>query len=159
MCEIKRLKKECEACDGTGISGIFNKKNNIGIVCTNCNGNGYNVIEYKEFSGKRKKARGVKYVCDYVYGTLINDIKNKPGHGVIPYDDWLEGKPFPAPEEFACPACYLQFEDYDKKCSFMEKFGCVGRGMKRSEPFLSCNQYLHKEECWKYAKEHGYIEE
>ncbi|MDD3341197.1 MAG: hypothetical protein PHN72_03235 [Bacilli bacterium] len=43
--QLKReLKCTCSSCDGTGIYKLFSKKEDVGVICTDCNGLGYQVF-------------------------------------------------------------------------------------------------------------------
>jgi hypothetical protein len=56
------IKTECESCGGTGLYVGFAEAPGTAAMCATCDGTGCNTIQYKEWSGRRKGRRGIKFV-------------------------------------------------------------------------------------------------
>ncbi len=52
---------ECDACRGSGLYRGFCEGDGEAVVCVRCGGKGWVVIEYTEFTG-RKRRKGVKTI-------------------------------------------------------------------------------------------------
>ncbi|GAI09490.1 unnamed protein product [marine sediment metagenome] len=147
---------ECEDCKGTGIYRGIGEGGGFGVVCHSCGGTGeqYPVITYRDFEG-RQTIPELKRVLQTNpgIGAGVNEERGLTleSFGGMPYEDWLQGKPFPPGSEmrgFTCPAWWYQSADYNKKPKWDE---CVISGT-----FSSCEHFPCKERCWeKWDKEFG----
>lgn len=140
---------ECTTCKGTGLYVGMGERCGAAVVCHQCKGTGCHkrVIEWDDFE-QRKERDDVRRVLKTNPGICVGEDKEKgpllEDFGGMPYEDWLEGKPFPPKSEmrqFCCPAWWYQSEAYGKKPKWDE---CIAVGT-----FASCKQFCNKEQCWK----------
>lgn len=137
----------CKSCKGTGLYIGMGERDGSAVVCHTCSGTGCHHFkhEYEEFTG-RKQSENVKRVFEANPGICIGENKGKlslSDFGGMPFDDWSEGKPFPAGSEnrkYTCPAWWYQSTNYDPKPDWPE---CIVCGS-----FSSCYKFDKKHECW-----------
>ena len=151
MKHIWKQKAKCDSCDGTGIYRGLGEKRMVGVVCHNCRGTGCREIkiEWEDFDG-RIKEDDIKRVVEINPGIIINA---DPKFGGMPYEDWLQGKPFPPKSEdreYCCPAWWYQSANYKLKPDWDWCREALGMG------FSSCPHFKKKGPCWeRWDKEFG----
>lgn len=149
--------EKCRACKGTGVYIGMAEREGAAVVCYKCKGTGcfHFVHEYEEFTG-RQNSPDAKRVFQTNPGIMIGEPKDGSlklaNFGGMPYEDWLQGLPFPGKSEmrkFACPCWWYQSADYSKKPRWKE---CNVWGL----PFSKCSHFATKEKCWeRWDKEFG----
>jgi len=136
----------CPSCKGTGLYVGMGERNGAAVVCHKCNGTGcYRYVHTFEPFEKRRKREKVKRVYETNPGICIGEGREcrLEDFGGMPFEKWLEGKPFPKRSEnrkYTCPAWWYQSADYDKKPRWDE---CIGCGS-----FSRCGSFSKKEKCW-----------
>lgn len=139
---------QCESCKSTGLYVGIAEREGFAVVCYHCRGTGkkHAIIEYDDFNGKGKR-ENVTRVLQVNPGIVagVNPAKGATleSFGGMPYQDWLDGKPFPPLSEmrqFTCPAWWYQSANYKKKPSWHQ---CMIGGT-----FHSCEHFATKEKCW-----------
>lgn len=147
--------ESCKGCGGSGLYIGMAEKDGAAIVCHNCNGTGcyHFEHEYDPFEGRRKAPRNpVKRVYEANPGIVIGEDKGfkLEDFGGMPYEDWVEEKPFERGMEnrkYTCPAWWYQSADYKRK-PYWDECSCAGC-------FSSCKHFLNKEKCWERFDEEG----
>lgn len=152
--QIIEFDEQCKSCDGTGLYVGLAERDGAAVICHTCNGSGCHHVkfEYQDFDGIKIRKR-VKRVFEIGVGIAIGE-----GNGIhledfggIPYQDWVDGKPFPIGSEnrkYVCPAWWYQNADYKKKPDWEE---CIGIGS-----FSNCSSFSCKNKCWdRFDKENG----
>ena len=133
------IEVECTACSGTGIYVGMREGHGLGVVCAKCHGTGAQTLTFRRFTGRRRRC-DIKRVIAYNPGVVLTaDVA-----GGMPYEDWVNNKPFPPRSEVreVCPLLWYQKVDYDNRPSWQ---GCrveLGGNIK------DCPSYAHKEACW-----------
>ena len=139
---------ECESCHGSGIYCGIAEGGGFGVVCHTCDGTGqvHRVIIYSDFEGKNILL-DVKRVLQTNPGIGLGESEERgltlESFGGMPYQEWLEGQPFPPKSEmrqFTCPAWWYQSANYNRKPAWD---WCRPRGA-----FSSCDHFKEKEKCW-----------
>jgi len=140
---IWRQEAKCKYCGGTGIYKGFAEQGTVGVVCNKCNGTGKVEIkiEWEDFKG-RVKREDITRVAQCNPGICIDE---DPRFGGMPYDDWLDGKPFPPKSEnreFTCPAWWYQTANLESKPDWDECYQNLG------SRFSACPLFKRKHLCW-----------
>ncbi len=137
----------CPSCEGTGLYIGFAENNGAAIVCHTCKGTGCHhvKIEYEDFEQKVSH-KTAKRVFQSNPGIGIGSGKgySLSDFGGMPYNDWINGNPFPNQSEmrkYSCPAWWYQSADYKKKPDWKE---CEIGGT-----FSGCASFKNKDKCWK----------
>ena len=141
------IEVECDACGGTGISGM-GEDNRTGVICYQCEGSGKSEISYEEFTGRKRK-KWIKHVYQCNPGVKVGGA-DPARFGGMSYKDWLSGKPFPEKSEnreCTCPAWWYQTADYNLKPEWDE---CLVVGA-----FSLCPHFEHKASCWARFDQEG----
>lgn len=86
---MPKIQTECGSCGGTGVYCGFAEPKGVGVVCLGCNGTGCATVEYKEFTGLKKR-KGVDTVR-LSRGTFIATGVGPAGSSVT-YQEFLDGK-------------------------------------------------------------------
>ena len=141
---------KCASCKGTGLYVGMAERNGAAVVCHTCDGAGrrHVVIEYEDPEPLERKA-AVSRVFETNPGIVIGNGKEGEyqlsDFGGMPYDDWFNGKAFPAKSEnrrFTCPRWWYQSADYKKAPEWDECYCSLG------STFSSCTYFKTKERCW-----------
>lgn len=137
---------ECDSCHGTGLYIGCSERCGASVVCSTCSGTGRKPISYVPFS-KRQNTTKVKRVFRTNPGIQIgeNDKIKLTDFGGMPYEDWKDGKPFPAKSEmrkFACPKFWYDRVDSSKTPKWKECMDSLGYC------YTDCKCYEQKQKCW-----------
>lgn len=89
MAKQKKVKTECQACDGTGLYQGFCEAKDEAVICIYCVGTGCDTLYYKPFV-KRKGRRGIKKVS-WSRGGFIATGVGSVGD-TISYREFAKGK-------------------------------------------------------------------
>lgn len=143
---------QCSSCGGTGVYVGICERDGAAVVCHSCDGTGkgHIRIEYEDFEGRRVNSK-IERVFETSSGIVIGTGNGKfklSDFGGMPYQDWLDNKPFPKESQmrqFSCPRWYAQSTNKDKpdwkECTLVGAFS-------------GCDHYPNKDKCWKrYDKE------
>jgi len=136
----------CTSCKGSGVFVGLAERDGISVICTECTGTGCvsHRIEYEPFRNRRTRTdvtRVLRSNPGICCGT--NNSLKLTDFGGMPYDDWLNGEPFPPKSEMrvhSCPAWWFQCVDYSKKPRWAE---CLVGGF-----FSACKHFADKAGCW-----------
>jgi hypothetical protein len=149
--------EKCQKCNGTGLYCGISERDGAAVVCYQCDGTGKNrfVHEYEEFT-EREKAENVKRVYQTNPGICIGE--NDSGltledFGGMPYQDWLDEKPFERGMEdrkHTCPRWYYQGLNLGLAGCRTKFAWCKGR---LGDCFSNCVRFKDKEKCWKQFDE------
>lgn len=146
--KIVEFDEKCTSCKGTGVYQGMGERDGFAVVCHKCDGTGcfHYKHEYEDFT-ERKAKDGVRQVLEVNPGICAGVGKDGKytfsDFGGMPYEDWLQGKPFSQGTEmrrFTCPAWWYQTADYKRKPEWDE---CIGCGS-----FSGCSHFSDKAECW-----------
>jgi hypothetical protein len=80
---------DCQSCDSTGIFRGFSEPAGVGVVCLDCEGNGFRTITIKRFL--KRKLRTDVNIVRRSRGRMIA-FGTGPTGGSITYEEFLEGK-------------------------------------------------------------------
>ena len=138
---------ECEACKGTGLYVGLAERTGAAVVCHDCSGTGARTVtlHWKDFT-ERKRRPNVIRVFEVNPGIVIGASVQSglKDFGGMPYDDWLQGKPFPPQSEdreHTCPAWWYQTADYTRKPDWKKCWAC--------NTFSKCSHFGTKDACWR----------
>lgn len=139
--------QECGSCGGTGLYVGMAERDGAAVVCRTCDGKGHYTFthKYRSFTNLKKRG-GVERVFAAACGICIGTGKGRftlEDFGGMPYEDWLNGRPFPPQSEmraFVCPGWWFQSVDYKRKPKWAE---CAVGGA-----FSGCAGFAAKEKCW-----------
>lgn len=87
--KTKRIKIQCDACEGSGVYQGFAEPPGEAVVCLPCEGDGWYWFRYKPFEGRRRR-RGIKRVS-LSRGNFIVTGVGALGES-ISYSDFCKGK-------------------------------------------------------------------
>lgn len=141
----KSVKHECNSCGGTGLYVGFAERDGAAVVCSSCNGKGWEEFFYTEFT-ERKLKEGVTRVFQTNVGVLIgqNSTFKLSDFGGMPLEYWLSGKEFGIGTENRISSCPLQWAQATRReePDFPECSSCIGM------LFKDCDFYPEKSKCW-----------
>lgn len=81
------LKVQCETCFGTGVIPCEDKT--VGILCFNCNGRGYEILNYIPFAGRQPTSGILKIKKAYTFAEFLKN-EGSDTEVVIPIVDALK---------------------------------------------------------------------
>lgn len=169
----KRVRCVCGSCKGTGIYKGMTEKDDLGVICYNCNGTGNYILNIEDnMQLVRDNQNGVVYVVEdgvITHSTeLFEELKRREDvnyvmyatsrvfsptwlfeHGaseinVIRYEEFLNGMlPLPM-REYTCPGYMIQNYGNNK---YNTEYNCYDHGAYGSHPFSDCSLYGTME-CW-----------
>lgn len=145
MSEEFRVKHECGSCNGTGLYVGMGEHDGAAVVCSRCEGVGWQKSTFKKFTG-RKNREGIVRVFQANPGTRIweDGMIKLSDFGGMPFADWVSGKPFTRGMEDrsrSCPAWWAQSTG-GRGPGWVECRRMIGR------PFSSCERFCCRETCW-----------
>ena len=155
MKKVFEVKEKCRACNGTGLYYGMGEGGGIAVVCHDCKGTGefHFRHEYEDFAGRIKREDIIQVAQTnpgYKLGAVNGSIAWVGG---MPYEEWLNNKPFAEGmemREITCPCWWYQCTDYDRKPDWNECLSSLGRS------FSGCKHFETKEKCWeRWDKENG----
>ncbi len=78
------IKQECEVCRGTGLYSGFMEPKGVAVICRVCDGKGWHIHRYNEFTGRKKK-EGIRSII-----RELNNAERKAGEsGTMSYEEFL----------------------------------------------------------------------
>lgn len=143
---------KCPRCKGTGLYKGVAERDGFAVVCFHCKGAGHLVLklEWEDFGG-RVPMKNVETVLECNPGIVVASDRKLAPFGGMPYDDWADGKPFPARSEmrnYTCPAWWSQCAPGNTFEKWPECWDSIGRS------FSECKFFGHKAACWaRYDRE------
>lgn len=85
------VKVQCSDCNGTGLYVGFAEPPGTAVVCLRCNGKGWTILSYAEFTGRKRK-KGVAKVCISSGNFLTSGVGPKKGTDMT-YDEFERAFP------------------------------------------------------------------
>ena len=144
----------CESCNGSGLYIGMAEKDGAAIVCHSCKGEGHKhvVIRYRSPETRKRNMHAKRvYAANPGIGMGEGNGYTLEDFGGMPYQDWLDGKPFPKESEnrkHTCPVWWYQCADYKKK----PDWETCSLGVS----FSRCKHFDNKAACWaRWDKEIG----
>lgn len=141
-----RIKHECTLCGGTGLYVGLAERDGAAVVCSSCNGGGWQESVFSRFTG-RKERKNVLRVFETNVGIVIGkgvgiDLSD---FGGMPLAEWAAGKPFETGTEnraYSCPRWWAQ---------------CAGGpapkwdecNLSLGQSFNKCKHFCNKSACWR----------
>jgi hypothetical protein len=86
---MAKIETECSSCSGTGLYRGFAEPVGVGVVCLNCEGTGCRSIEFKPFTGLKRRTDVVTVRVSR--GSFILTGVGPAGSS-ISYPEFLNGK-------------------------------------------------------------------
>jgi hypothetical protein len=83
------VKVECSSCGASGVYRGFAEPQGVGVVCLNCNGTGCQTINYKPFTGLKRRT-GIQTVQLSRGSFIVTGVG--PAGNAISYEDFFRGK-------------------------------------------------------------------
>jgi hypothetical protein len=125
----------------------YAERNGVGVICSACEGKGYEEEEIEIFKEKVKLDNITK-----IYLSNPGVFLSENSEGGMPYKDWLEDKKFPKGSESRnhnCPQGFYQGANHNLCPNWKE--------CESAYPtFQNCKQYNNKHLCWnKWDEEIG----
>lgn len=149
MNPIKQFKRECPTCTGTGLYQGMCERGSLAVVCNQCDGQGFSMIQYRVFTGRTKR-EGVTHVIARATGVALDE-NYVPKEWMITADEFYESLASEAFSDlqkqlrpYSCPAQVMQQVLNRSASDLVEPLGCPGFGYT----FTSCKYYEDKAHCW-----------
>ena len=139
----------CDACKGTGVYQGLAERDGAAVVCYECKGTGivHTIIKYENPPAHRLFKWGVERVYEWSGGLVIGKSEELgltlESFGGMPYQDWLDDKPFPPKSEnraFMCPTWWYQGKTPRHEIDWCE----AHLGMR----FNRCPKFCDRAKCW-----------